>query len=239
MPVAPLSSIGLVMPQSFNSAAHDKVHECLLPYKDNHLSEWMSFGIAWKGVAYRSKAALSYHQRFTDLVRRTTSPASEERFEQEHALFGFFSAALSSLECYYYALYCVGAMQNSAAFPAASPKDLRVYPLNVKDRFLATFPSDPVTAEMQSVIADPMFSEISDIRNVLNHRGVPPRHFFQGGDKHGKAMAPSNPKDPAAQWAYLFEINDKTTEDRWVWVSGRLFKLLATAEAFCNVRMVV
>lgn len=232
-----LPSIGLVMPRSFNSEAHNNVHECLAPYKGTHFGEWMSFGIAWKGVAYRYKGALTYHQRFTQLIKVTKSPVPEDRFEQEHVLFGFFSAALSSIECYYYALYCIAAMKNSVAFPAASPKDLRIYPVNVKDKFLAVFPNELVTAGMQSAISDPIYAEIGDIRNVLTHRGSPPRQFFQGGSHHGKAMSPSNLKDPASQWVYAFEIDGKTTASKWQWVDGRLHSLLENADKFCRAHM--
>jgi hypothetical protein len=231
--------MGLVMPAWFNSAAHESIHNQLVLQKPKHEAEWMSFGIAWKAVAYRAKAAFTYHEQFTASIRKSKAPLPEERYTQEHALFAFFSSVLSSIECYFYANYCIGAIASPSAFPASTPKDLRVYPANVAALFAATFPGDALATHMQSVILHGTFAELSDIRNVLSHRGAPPRHHYQGGVNHGKAMMPSNPKAPAAQWTYTFELTDKTTEDRWVWATTSLAALLSATDTFCRGRLVV
>jgi hypothetical protein len=123
-------------------------------------------------------------------------------------------------------------------FPVLSSKDLRkVYPLYVVEKFKTHFCGDAITMHMIHCVDEPAHTEMRDMRDVLSHRGVLPRSFYQGGEQDGMATMPTNPKDPIDQWRYDFSIDVETTASRRQWLCDTITELVAAAGDFCSRRL--
>jgi hypothetical protein len=229
-----LSTVGIDVPPGLNATDHNAIHERMVRYKDIHAAAWGSFSAAWKGVVYRYRAACEYSAQFTELNSLNRNATFEERYLQDHALFSFSVSALSTLECFYFGMNCIGCVINQTTFPITSAKDLRFYPPEVVKRYTALFPNEQIIKEMQDCLSAPAYAHLGNMRNVLTHRGAPPRHFKVGGDQDGKIFMPSNPKELSPDWKFESEIDTNTTEVLRAWLEASLQKLLASARTFSD-----
>src|SRR5208283_1419292 len=113
-----------------------------------------------------------------------TTLITDERYYQEtKALFGFFTSALSALECFFYAAYSVG-------YAVVDPT--KITPGFGREKFKRSdlislykdhFSSDSFTKSLVEFIGDkstptnPTHKEIRDIRDALSHRATPGRNM--------------------------------------------------------------
>jgi hypothetical protein len=232
-----LTSVGISMPPEFPAETYNKVHSCLIRYGNTHRSQLMWFSLGWNGLAYRYRALVDYDEEFTISVKISKSPPPEELYKQEKALFGFFVNALSTIECFFYSAHCMASILNPGAFPISRSKDLRFYAENVATRFNTNFPGDCLSVEMGLCLDEPTYKEMKDMRDVIAHRGGPPRKFYVGGDRNGMATMPKNIKDPSDQWQFDLPVDEKTTVSRRQWLDNMLNKLISAANDFCNRRL--
>lgn len=227
-----LSTLGISVQPELNVAAYDAIHERMVSRNVTHSEACGSFSAAWKGVVYRYRAACEYSTQFNELNSLDRPATVDERYLQDHALFSFSVSALSALECFYFGMNCVGCVADSSTFPIASEKDLKGYPKDVVKRYLTAFPADQITIEMQACASAPAYEHLSDMRNVLTHRGAPPRLF-----KEGRVFMPSNPKELSPNWKFESEVDSNTTETLRAWLESRLNKLLSAAQVFSSARI--
>lgn len=233
----PSTSVGIMMPPMFSVPTYDGINKHLSKYMKSHELQWRSFASAWNGIAYRARAATEYDEEFTRLIAISSSPSPEERFQQENALFGFCVCALSTLECFFYATYCFASILKPTVFPISTPKDLKFYPKDVVFKFANEFVGEAIVNEMQTCLNSPTYTELTEIRNVLTHRGAPPRKYFMGGGEDGTVMMPSNPADLSVLWQYDFAVDHNTTQNRARWIDSSLSSLLTTTEQFCMSKL--
>lgn len=233
-----LTSTGFAMPSDFPLGLHDKIHGLLVNYKDTHPTQWMSFGSGWNGLAHRYRAMDEYHKEFmASITKHGNSPPPEERYGQERALFGFFTNAISTVDCFFYSTYWIGAILKPDEFPSDPIKLKYIYPRYVMERFNNNFTGDDLTNRMIVCVCEPTYSEIKDMRDVLGHRGMLPRRFYKGGERNGMATMPANPKDSSDLWRYDLSIDEKTTATRRQWLSDTLKDLTSVAADFCEKNM--
>ena len=234
---ATLTSIGFSVPSDFPSESYEKIHRLLVKYKDINPIQWQSFGLGWNGLAYRYRAMAEYDEQYTSSIKSFgNSPPSEERYKQGKALFGFFVSAVSTIECFFYSTYWVGAILKPRKFPSNS-KALKLYPINIAKKFEADFPEDSLSKQMIRCVHEPTYAEMKDVRDALSHRGMLPRHFYRGGERNGMATMPTNPKDLSNQWQYDLSIDERTTATRRQWLSGELKGLTSAANNFCERKL--
>jgi len=225
------------MPPDFPVEGHDKVHSCLVKYKETHRVQWSSFGLGWNGVAYRYRALAEYDEKFTASVLLSNSPPPEERYRQGKALFGFFVNAVSVVECFFYSAHCMASILDPNEFPVSESKDLKFSPTTVASRFDTNFPRDRLSIEMKRCLNESTYNEMKGIRNVLTHRGMPPRAFYRGGERNGMATIPTNLPVPSDQWRFDLPVDAQTTALRRQWLCGMLKGLIAAADDFCNRKL--
>jgi hypothetical protein len=187
------------MPPEFPAEAYNKVHSCLVKYGNPHPAQRKSFSLGWNGLAYRYRALIDYDEEFTTSVKISNSPPPQERYKQGKALFGFFTNAVSAIDCFFYSAYCMASILNPGAFPISRSKDLRFYPEDVAAKFSTNFPDDRLSIEMGLCLEEPSYKEMKNMRVVLTHRGMPPRAFYAGGDRNGTATMPKNSIYPRAK----------------------------------------
>lgn len=156
---------------------------------------WREWASALNGLLFRFKAFDEHGTRVIDSLRASDSPEIDERYRQEKWLFAFFVEGLSAIECLDYGLYFLGALTDSKGFDAGI--DPRAVTIDfVASRFAAVFPSDLAT-RLNEVASGDELKLWKDVRNVLAHRGAPPRHFVMGGaTSWGLSEAASQLLDP-------------------------------------------
>ncbi|TRZ52211.1 MAG: hypothetical protein D4S01_03280 [Dehalococcoidia bacterium] len=232
-----LTSLGFEVPPSFPTEDYDKVRSFLEKYKDTHPAQCKSFGLGWHGLAYRYRTLVEYDKQFTNSVKVSNSPPPEERYNQGKALFGFFVNALSVIECFFYSTYCIASILKPDVFPISKSKDLKFYPKDVASKYGTCFSGDCLSIKMNQCLHESKYKEMKDMRDVLTHRGMPPRAFYVGGDRDGMATMPVNIKDPSDQWHFDLPVDAQTTAVHRQWLCGKLNSLMAAAVDFCNQRL--
>lgn len=205
------------LPPTFPEAEFDFVNDRVAlrtrtkggsPIEAAHVSAWGGFGTAWRGVAYRQRAAHEHASRFVASIQKSSAPPTPERYAQDHELFGFFCSAASAIEMFHFAMNCAGAVVWPNEFPLDDDKKLKVYPQNVRARFERQTPGEPLSKVMLGLESNSDLGFINDMRRVLFHRGSPPRqHFFSTERAHERPSAmPLNMKDAADAWHYGFDL---------------------------------
>lgn len=225
------------MPPEFPTETYNKVHACLVKYRNTHPAQRRSFGLGWDGLAYRYQALVDYDDEFTTSVKISNAPPPEERYKQSKVLFGFFVNALSTIECFFYSAHCMASILNPGAFPILRSKDLRFRLEEVKTKFNTNFPGDCLSIKMRLCLDEPTYKEMKDMRDVLAHRGMPPRAFYVGGDRNGMATMPKNFRDPSDQWQFDLPVDEQTTASHRKWLCDALKELIIAADDFCNRRL--
>jgi len=232
-----LTSVGISMPPEFPAETYNKVHSCFVKYGNTHRGQRKLFGLGWNGLAYRYRALVDYDEEFTTSVKVSNSPPPDERYKQEKALLGFFVNALSAIECFFYSAHCMASILEPSEFPISRSKDLRFYPEQVATKFNTNFPDDCLSIEMRLCLDEPTYKEMKDMRDVLAHRGMPPRIFYAGGDLNGMVTMPKNIKDPSDQWQFDLPVDAQTTASPRQWLYDALKGLIIAANDFCNRRL--
>lgn len=234
-----LPSVGFKIPPDFPSDLYNKVNSCLAKYNDKHSVEVRSFGLGWKGVVYRYRALSEYDDQFTaSIIKYSNSPSFEERYIQGKALFGFFVNVVSIIECFFFSTYCIASILEPGVFSILEAEKLRlISPSYVHTKFQTCFPKDCISIMMGKCIKDPTYIKIGEVRDVLTHRGMPPRSFYRGGERNGMATMPDNIKDPVDQWQFDLPVDAETTASRRLWLSDTLKVLIAATDHFCSQRL--
>jgi hypothetical protein len=165
-------------PAALPIAEFDAVNERVSRRSSGNGDVWHGFASAWNGVAYRLRAALEHEVAFTASLSRSSAPPPDERYGQDHDLFGFVVSAVSAVECFHFAAYCMAALVDPAGFPLTQSKNLKFYPTDVRGRYQRVFPAETLTRVMTSTLAAPECDQLTKLRNVLAHRGTPPRMTF-------------------------------------------------------------
>jgi hypothetical protein len=232
-----LTSVGFIVPPDFPSEAYERIYGLLVKYKDINPIQWQSFGLGWNGLAYRYRAMAEYDEQYTSAIKAFgNSPPFEERYKQGKALFGFFVSAVSTIECFFYSAYWVGAILKPRKFPSKS-EALKLSAVNIAKKFEADFPEDSLSKQMIRCVHEPTYTEMKNVRDVLSHRGMLPRRFYRGGERNGMATMPTNPKDLSNQWQYDLSIDERTTATRRQWLSVELRGLTSAANNFCKQKL--
>jgi len=187
-------------------------------------------------VAYRAKAAREYAERLAASLATADMPGDPERYEQDHALFALAVTALSAIECCYFTAFCIGHVVEPATIPLSEPDHLRLYPATIVKRLRrSSFAADALVTAMEGVLSDPVYDQLKLFRDVLAHRGTPPRRaFLSTNGPNIPSAIPANPKDLAEGWDYSLAITDFPGLNDWV--AQRLVVLIDALDVFCSQR---
>jgi hypothetical protein len=139
--------------------------------------EWRGFISAYHGVRARFRAMTEAEEVYVETVPQSNE-TRENVFRQDRALFDFFANAVSVLETLCYACFSLAAQLRPTSFPMKTEKDLRdITPRFTLNKFEMLFPKEPLTRTLTELLNDAAFKELHETRNVLSHRGNPPRHY--------------------------------------------------------------
>jgi hypothetical protein len=197
----------LDIPKALPVAEFDLVNQRVSKYAETDKAIWHAFASAWNAVVFRWRAAHEHGSEFIRSVTKSSSPEINERFRQDHNLFVFATSAVSAIECFYFASYCFASLVDSASFPMSKQSDLRFSRNDVVVGFQKIYSTDSITFLMASSLESSEFHELIDLRNVLAHRGTPPRlHFGSNCHKDAPSAIPRNLKELAPNWQYDFAL---------------------------------
>ncbi|MGH7373949.1 MAG: hypothetical protein ACREJY_06960 [Candidatus Rokuibacteriota bacterium] len=225
-------------PSSLPLAEFDTVNERVSQRRSGSKDIWHGFASAWNGVAYRMRAALDHEEGFAKSVTNSSAPPPDERYRQDHDLFGFVVSAVSAIECFHFAAHCVGSLLNPTVFPLSTPSNLKFYPTTVRDRSQSAFPGDALTEVMSARLTDLQYGHLNDLRNVLAHRGTPPRMTFLSTTGPDRPSAiPSNLADLASGWRYDLHLSPQCLSPFKGWLENSLHQLVTSASVFVSARL--
>jgi hypothetical protein len=137
--------------------------------------DWVALASATNGITYRWRALSEVQDAFHAALFKSPSDL-EDRYVQENALFAFFTSGVSSIEQSYFAIYAFAALLEPSKFGLIQTNPREVTPAKVIQNFNAEWPADALTSALSQANASQSFKDVLELRNILSHRGVPPRH---------------------------------------------------------------
>lgn len=177
----PLTPNGLTPHHDFPFEPYEAVHAKVYS-RWAGTSSYRQYSGAWNALAYRFQGSIDAGTQFQISLRDFGAhPASHQRYQQEAALFNFFSNGFAAFEALFYGLFAVGSLIDAVAFPLATAKEQqRVSPSHTNEAFKRAFPDDPLLDAFASLFNDPAYQRWRDMRNVLTHRAAPGRRVYVG-----------------------------------------------------------
>jgi hypothetical protein len=176
-----LTPNGLAAHPDFPVGSYEDVHAAVVA-RWSTAASYQQYSGAWNALAYRFHGAVEAGVKFQRSLRDSGShPAPQQRFQQEEALFNFFSNGFAAFEALFYGLYAIGSFIDPSAFPLETQKERqRVSPSHANEAFRRAFPSDPILSAFANLFSDPAYQRWRDMRNVLTHRAAPGRRMYVG-----------------------------------------------------------
>lgn len=211
--------------------------------------EFEHFLNAWAGVAFRFRACEEHNTQYSKSFAETHGEArGGDLYQEEAALFGFFTNGLSAIESLFYGLYALGALiivsKNPASLPPISgflhldpnqPENLRnVTPKNTVEAYEKRFPNSPLTDLLRRVIteraiADKQYRKLEELRNILSHRVAAAARTLG----YSSLLGSGEPPDSVRPWATeLLALGSDTTATPFKWLQETLNACLVETEQF-------
>lgn len=202
----------------------------------NRRYEYEHFYAGWSGLAFRLVSCAKQNRIFSESLRLAGGDAKgQDLYRQDEALFGFYTSALSALECLHFSLYAAAALVRPDEFPHVSLENAaalrQVSVATTVKSFRAAFPDDTITLRMISVEHDPEYRDLKTMRNILAHRAA-----SAGRDLHYIGL-PASPgiggerrPHTVKLWAGHSVINERTTNASYDWVVNTINDLVRLAD---------
>src|SRR3954453_130529 len=147
-----------MFPENIHAAVFDAFNAFLptiLPEITYH------FAPAWNGVSQRYRIARQYQADFDAVVGDAGS--GTQRFEEDKALFGFFTAASSVVDCLAYALHAVGAAVVPQLFSAAADDLRRVNLKSVSSSYDAYSADTDIARQLRTLRSDAQLKSLGAV----------------------------------------------------------------------------
>jgi hypothetical protein len=177
---SPLAVNGLVMPLDFPTVDFEFVYERVSRRASARPQPYEHFNSAWNAVSLRFTSMCDDGDAFTASITAADAGSSHQRrYLQERYLFGLFCNGFSAFEAFFYGLFAIGALLQTANFAIARPEDQRKVSVPTAiEAYSRAFPGDPILAALKAFQGDIAYTNGKEIRNVLAHRTAPGRVIF-------------------------------------------------------------
>jgi hypothetical protein len=172
---------GLAPHVDFPLGPYEKIHAAVVA-RWSTTASYQQYSGAWNALAYRFHGAVEAGAKFQKSLRDSGAhPLPQQRFQQEEALFNFFSNGFAAFEALFYGLFAIGSFIDPGAFRLETQKEQqRVSPSHAHETFKRAFVSDPILSAFANLFSDPAYQRWRDMRNVLTHRAAPGRRMYVG-----------------------------------------------------------
>ena len=197
--------------------------------KNDHAAQLMGMGFA--GTAYRFRTMAENGEIIsTSLQQDGCGPPVEAYYQQITSLYIFFSAGLSCLESFFFAMHALGSKYKPNFF-GLSPKDLsNVSVLNVKKKFNEHWEGTDVAITMKELVASAKYFEWKEIRNIFSHRAVIPRQIIFNCS-NGQITANLQLKKLGSQKQGV-PLSELEMAKRRKWLANQVNRLVETFDLF-------
>lgn len=210
-----INTTGLDMPDIFPSTVYDEIQKNFIAKKKNE-EKWKEHGIAWNAISYRYLSLKKYNDDYVaSITKYGGSPLPEIRVGQEELIFNFFTTGFSLLDIIGYGIYAICSEIDTSNFPLTNDIKPNINICMVKDKLVAYFTNEDITTSLKTLIESNEYKEWKDIRNILAHRGQPPRAHYAGGEKDGKS-----------EWINGMVLNTETLSKKLNWIDKTLVLLM-------------
>jgi len=239
MTIATSRTLGaFALPEGFAVRDFDLVNERVARRAGSDENAWHGFASAWNGIAYRLRGTLEHASAVSKSLTISSAPPPEDRYRQDHDLFGFFISSVSTIECFCFAAHCIGSLLVAGGFPLQTAGHLKFRTNDVRTKYKTHFPGDSLAKALDSVLTAGEYSQLVQIRNVMAHRGTPPRqHFLSTSGPDTPSAIPSNLADPASAWQYDLHLSPSSLDPLVEWVKRAVADLVAAAGEFARSRL--
>jgi hypothetical protein len=187
---------------------------------------WTEWAGGCNGTLYRFIGAAAASDEWVASSSRSVSPPIDERVRQEQSLFGFFTNALSSVECLAYGLCAIGEFLNPA-FPVTTKPQAIKFSFAART-FTATFPSDRLRSVLTAADTSSEMRDLRTTRNILVHRAAPGRAYSETLATTGSGGS----SVPGPTGWLGGDLGPATTEKPREWVAQTLDEILQAADEF-------
>jgi hypothetical protein len=176
-----LTPNGLAAHRDFPFGPYEAVH-AKVNARWSAMPSYHHYSGAWNALAYRFHGAIDAGARFQrSLADYGAHPVPHQRYQQEEALFNFFSNGFAAFEALFYGLFAIGSFIDEDAFLLATRREQqRVSPSHAHEVFKRAFPDEQILGAFSNLFSDPAYQSWRDMRNVLTHRAAPGRRVFVG-----------------------------------------------------------
>ena len=225
-----VSTTGLLMPTEFPVAAYERIHAKVQPLRDASPAAMNEFAGAWNAISYRYVAFVECDEAFRNsLAAHGTAPPALERYNQERDLFGFFSNGFSTFESFFYAAFAMLCLLKPNDFQIGTPQQQRnVTGTNTVSAYRRAFTPNSIIEALETLLKDPTYVELREIRNILSHRSAPGRTIHVA---FGDEPAPD-------QWKIAnIVLNERTTFTRRQGVAVTLTKAITALLQFAEQQL--
>jgi hypothetical protein len=231
-----VSTIGVEVPDDFPQSHYDAIHARVIlssPTDDS----MFHFSGAWNAIAYRFISCARSDETFrASLQLAGTSTSHSERYRQEDSLFDFFVKGLAVIESFFYGLYWLGSMSDSAPFPILMGNGLRditvdmtikKYTQKLKTGLLVSSFGRIACKDVSNKWKNTLeYEEWKDVRNILAHRAA-----------YGRVVNAGNAGNHLTEdlWKVRnIPFNAELTTTKRQWLASTLRDLMKGAEDFAN-----
>ncbi len=229
------SYLAVELPPDFPSDAYDRVATLIESSGLDALGRtharggWLGLGFRYLSVATADEA---FRRSLDEQVPVFTNAA--ERSKQETALFLFFTAACSVVECLSYAAYASAAGTGSPRFRIGTSKQRRdVKPGITLDAFRSAYPDAALVTVLGDALASETWAQLAATRNVLIHQAVPVRQLYLDADQRTIRSASIRQSDHDGS---DIAIEPDLTAVRRRWLGGTITALVGSLEEWFESR---
>jgi hypothetical protein len=197
--------------------------------QNDHALQLMGMGFA--GTAYRFRTMAENAEILsTSLQKDGCGPYAEAYYQQVTSLYIFFSAGLSCIESFFFAMHALGSKYKPNSF-ALSPKDLgNVRLLNVKKAFNTNWEGSDIAIAMEELLASAKLFEWKEIRNIFSHRAVIPRQITFNCS-NGQTTANLLLEKHSSQKRSV-SLSELEIANRRMWLANQINHLVGTFDLF-------
>jgi hypothetical protein len=197
--------------------------------------------MAANGVDNRLPAVHEAAACLCDSLRAYSSnPPAPQRYVQEREFFHFVADAASAISCVF---MLAAAITNLVPDLRSNPKILeRKYPHDLAKHVHSVAPGDPILPILDAVLADPIYAELRDLRDVMDHRGALPRSFVGVGDPNLIPIPPqvahitTRPRDAIRTIPGGWEMDVNNVNRLLSWTADAIDRILTGLEDFARRR---
>jgi hypothetical protein len=144
---------------------------------------------SWQAVRYRYRICAESNDEFRSLLANPSESwkagwgDEELNYKLDRCVYTFFMCGVSVFDSFAFCIYFLGHAIEAAAFPdVANPRNITRKAAS--KAFAVAFPSAKITELLAGLSADPRFSTIDLVRNLVGHRVSGRRSVRSSGTRH-------------------------------------------------------